>query len=317
MGESGFVLFTDVVKYLLVWASGFPFCSSPSLANIAAPCAPLVPALVGLAWSLQRGSAASERSFLLCPSSGAQLGDAGPMLGLAGFAHMDQHLIAMGFPPAWEGTAHRWQSKLRLHGHGDRDAVSCHVHSALCFVFKGHYDGMDPAAFRTRPWGFARSVGFHLLCPCFSSSKFPSVPIHLSHLTAFGQQQFVQFSRWLPAFLPCVRAGLESVVIKALDGTSAFSVLGLPTLPLVDLNHSVFGGLMSPSQFPIGEDVIAADPVKCGRTDFSNWSHTQVFIKWSSWRRPLRAALISQDSSLANREDLTWHFWCFQSLKRS
>lgn len=91
------------------------------------------------------------------------------------------------------------------------------------------------------------------LVPAFLSSslKFPSVPIHLSHVTAFGQQQCVQASRWLLAFLTCVRAGLESTVIKALDAASASSALGLLTLPLVELNRSVFRGRTSPSQFPI------------------------------------------------------------------
>lgn len=61
---------------ILVRTSGFPFCSWLSLASVAAPHAPLVPAPVGLAWSSWRGSAASECSSLVCPSPGAWLWDA-------------------------------------------------------------------------------------------------------------------------------------------------------------------------------------------------------------------------------------------------
>jgi len=39
--------------------------------------------------------------------------------------------------------------------------------------------------------------------------------------------------------------------MKALDATSAFSALGLLALLLVEMNHSIFRGLMSPTRFPI------------------------------------------------------------------
>ena len=103
------------------------------------------------------------------------------MLGLAGLAHLDQHLAATGFAPAWMGSTRGWQSKRRLGDRGDGDAVSCHMHSAPCFVFKG------PNTVRTASTLLRSELDLEALSAALAPTFFiPAFPVlQNSHLSPF------------------------------------------------------------------------------------------------------------------------------------
>lgn len=69
-------------------------------------------------------------------------------------------------------------------------------------------------------------------------------------------------------------------------------------MPAVELNCSDFRGLRPPSQLPIAAGAGAAAPAKRGRAELCNCRH---FLKGAIQGEPLRAALIGQDLSPANR----------------
>lgn len=69
-------------------------------------------------------------------------------------------------------------------------------------------------------------------------------------------------------------------------------------MPAVELNCSDFRGLRPPSQLPIAAGAGAAAPAKRGRAELYSCRH---FLKGAIQGEPLRAALVGQDLSPANR----------------